>query len=600
MSAIIDIGCVKVEPPQEDEEDCIEIDIGPVKIEPGTSIEVSKTVHMKQLPRAAPATVGGRPNQCPHCPRSFEMRSELGIHLQIHTSNLLYKCCYCPNSFSHKSIYTLHMFGHTGQFPYQCTECKSGFLRQFEYKKHLQLHKKRPELPPPSPAKTPIKLSECKNKLNFTFKCPHCPRDLRSNDELAKHLRTHSDGRRRKECYSLHCPHCPRDCKSSQELALHLQSHSDNYKPKGRNHTLQCPRCPRGFKSAEDLAIHLQIHSDRLSHKCPYCPSSFSHKTIYMAHLCEHTGAFPYKCYKCAQGFMKKLELKKHLMKHYEMAGEKAQILSLNCIRREELIDLTCTTNDQADRLQDNEVMSFAAVDAEVKRGKTIKEDATNQSSEVDDNEQLMPLDAINIDTLKEEPCPEEDLEEQTVKEESLGVQSLCEDPLKAEALQAASLKQESQENDSYVEEALRDKEPLEDGPQECSSCHQEFLDLNELRLHENCCLESNHQRTRSDESPFSCPHCSCSFSQSSALRMHLREHPGRQAGSEGPGTNQLKKKHRYKCSYCTQTFAHHYQFIAHVTQHTGKRLHTCSQCGKIFRGNYDLKKHLKSHSEDR
>ncbi|XP_062142905.1 zinc finger protein 91-like isoform X2 [Drosophila sulfurigaster albostrigata] len=538
MSAILDISCIKEEPRREEETEPnygIEIDIGPVKIETGTSKEVLSTAKRK-------------PNQCPHCPRFFEMRAELEIHLQIHTSNLLYKCSYCPNSFSHKSVYTMHMFGHTGEFPYQCPQCESGFIRQQEFKKHMQMHKRKSRLQaPPSPVKkAPFKQVPSTKKLNFTLKCPHCPLSLKNNEELAKHLQIHGDGRIRKESYlwrnSLHCPHCPRDCMSSQELSQHLQTH----RQRGHNKTLQCTRCPRSFKSSDELAIHLQIHSDRLSHKCPYCPSSFSHKTIYLAHLCEHTGAFPYKCYKCTQGFMKKYELKKHSMSHYEVTNNERQIND-PCIKmrqsnqelekrmlemedqkkrktenqelgrksnyrnklqnKSELIDLRFIKKEQIEEDTPFKAAENKEKQAEAMEGVTkdkvqsaLKHDETKKQlgNQADGSEQLTE------DPLKEESGKDEPLREVPCKEEPLEEDCLSEDPLKEETWQELPLKEEPMKPQLSKQE-LEKEASIQKAPGEQT-----------LRQHEN-----RQMRRR----PYKCELCSMSFTQLNNLNVHRRKH---------------------------------------------------------------------------
>ncbi|GMR30859.1 hypothetical protein PMAYCL1PPCAC_01054 [Pristionchus mayeri] len=114
---------------------------------------------------------GDRKFPCPICPRSFEKRDRLRIHvLHVHENHRPHECSVCNKRFSQSSSLNKHLRVHSGERPYKCPFCTKSFTASSILRTHIRQHSG--EKP---------------------FKCCHCGKAFASHAAHDSHVRrTHS------------------------------------------------------------------------------------------------------------------------------------------------------------------------------------------------------------------------------------------------------------------------------------------------------------------------------------------------------------------------------------------------------------------------
>ena len=101
-----------------------------------------------------------------------------------------------------------------------------------------------------------------------------------------------------------------------------------------------------------------------------------------------------------------------------------------------------------------------------------------------------------------------------------------------------------------------------------CGQCNKTFSQRSALQIH--VCPRLAHN-------PFKCGYCSKAFAQSNELRAHAIIH-----ASEKP----------FKCGFCARAFAGATTLNNHIRTHTGERPFTCEKCDKTFSQASQLSRH--------
>lgn len=82
-----------------------------------------------------------KPYKCPVCTYSCSLRSNLAVHVRIHSGEKPYKCTLCDYSTGYNSSFYVHMRKqHPGANLLKCTVCGAGFITPRKLMMHLKLH----------------------------------------------------------------------------------------------------------------------------------------------------------------------------------------------------------------------------------------------------------------------------------------------------------------------------------------------------------------------------------------------------------------------------------------------------------------------------
>lgn len=106
---------------------------------------------------------------CDICKKSYNSKSTIIRHLQIHNVNRPYSCKICKKKFICAGLIKPHMRVHTGEKPFACPICD----KLFSYKYNMQRHHER------------------HNKIK-RLKCPVCNKRFPMECRLKYHMRVHT------------------------------------------------------------------------------------------------------------------------------------------------------------------------------------------------------------------------------------------------------------------------------------------------------------------------------------------------------------------------------------------------------------------------
>jgi uncharacterized Zn-finger protein len=165
---------------------------------------------------------------CPTCHKIFKEKSNLVVHIRIHSGLRPFKCTECAKSFHGSDALKRHMRTHTGEKPYICTECGKAFRGQNNLKQHMRIH--TGEKP---------------------FQCPDCPKLFSRPDHLRNHSQVHSKER------PFLCLQCGKTFKGLKALKLHEKMHIKTHK---KEKPFSCSECGKSFDQSITLREHMETH----------------------------------------------------------------------------------------------------------------------------------------------------------------------------------------------------------------------------------------------------------------------------------------------------------------------------------------------------
>lgn len=203
-----------------------------------------KTKHSKEMPF-----------KCEICLQTFADSKDLQAHVILHQESKSHQCLHCDHKSSNSSDLKRHIISvHTKDYPHKCEVCEKGFHRPSELKKHEAAHRGK-------------KMHQCR----------HCEFQISDPFVLSRHiLSVHT-----KEL-PFRCKRCRKGFRQQQELKKHMKSHS------GKK-VYQCEYCEYNTTDASGFKRHvISIHTKDYPHRCDYCKKGFRRPSEKNQHTLKH------------------------------------------------------------------------------------------------------------------------------------------------------------------------------------------------------------------------------------------------------------------------------------------------------------------------
>ncbi|XP_053773045.1 zinc finger X-chromosomal protein isoform X3 [Desmodus rotundus] len=203
-----------------------------------------KTKHSKEMPF-----------KCDICLLTFSDTKEVQQHALIHQESKTHQCVHCDHKSSNSSDLKRHIISvHTKDYPHKCDMCDKGFHRPSELKKHVAAHKGK-------------KMHQCR----------HCDFKIADPFVLSRHiLSVHTKD------LPFRCKRCRKGFRQQNELKKHMKTHS------GRK-VYQCEYCEYSTTDASGFKRHvISIHTKDYPHRCEYCKKGFRRPSEKNQHIMRH------------------------------------------------------------------------------------------------------------------------------------------------------------------------------------------------------------------------------------------------------------------------------------------------------------------------
>ncbi|XP_067580944.1 zinc finger X-chromosomal protein-like isoform X2 [Pseudorca crassidens] len=203
-----------------------------------------KTKHSKEMPF-----------KCDSCLLTFSDTKEVQQHALIHQESKTHQCLHCDHKSSNSSDLKRHVISvHTKDYPHKCDMCDKGFHRPSELKKHVAAHKGK-------------KMHQCR----------HCDFKIADPFVLSRHiLSVHTKD------LPFRCKRCRKGFRQQNELKKHMKTHS------GRK-VYQCEYCEYSTTDASGFKRHvISIHTKDYPHRCEYCKKGFRRPSEKNQHIMRH------------------------------------------------------------------------------------------------------------------------------------------------------------------------------------------------------------------------------------------------------------------------------------------------------------------------
>ncbi|XP_041596703.1 zinc finger X-chromosomal protein isoform X3 [Vulpes lagopus] len=203
-----------------------------------------KTKHSKEMPF-----------KCDICLLTFSDTKEVQQHAVIHQESKTHQCLHCDHKSSNSSDLKRHIISvHTKDYPHKCDMCDKGFHRPSELKKHVAAHKGK-------------KMHQCR----------HCDFKIADPFVLSRHiLSVHTKD------LPFRCKRCRKGFRQQNELKKHMKTHS------GRK-VYQCEYCEYSTTDASGFKRHvISIHTKDYPHRCEYCKKGFRRPSEKNQHIMRH------------------------------------------------------------------------------------------------------------------------------------------------------------------------------------------------------------------------------------------------------------------------------------------------------------------------
>ncbi len=227
-----------------------------------------------------------KPHKCPHCLKSFGLKSSLINHINIlhKPQNQEYKCNTCSKVYLKKGSLYAHQIRH-GEKKYKCSICSKAFYTKHQQQSHLETH----------------------FKSEKTVKCTLCDKRFETQS-----VETQSG--RRQHFRTIHefigkvtCLFCGKVCASNSVLHDHILGHIQET-------WYECELCDKTFCSNGQKTSHMLSHTGEKSFECTSCGKRFPSGSNLRQHEITHMAQKPNQCIFCGKRFDGSCALRDHIL----------------------------------------------------------------------------------------------------------------------------------------------------------------------------------------------------------------------------------------------------------------------------------------------
>lgn len=296
-----------------------------------------------------------------------------------------------------------------------------------------------------------------------------------------------------------------------------------------------CPHCTSFFADFSAFSAHCQAVHHRFP--CPHCLQTFTQRVNRDRHLFSHTGERPYECASCGDGFTRRDALRKHQVKCNNVTGiaEKVDI-------------------DGSVPFCDNDSVPDANTSDECGLDLSVPFDCMRSSKE-ESKEAMIKLEEDSEECLA--------LSSKQNLPKSFMLPHLSSAIVRHSPVPIVSAEWTDVETLAHFQSSDAVDPPTAPVPHQpvtdsrwysCEICRASVTGATAFELH--CRSEhrrtpcvycgktfsqkgnmERHQRQHTGERPFSCPHCSCSYTRKETLKVHISQaHPATVASDTAAG----------------------------------------------------------------